>query len=70
MARHVFIGGNVFMLRMLSRYCTELGVAALSSELEATARETTRQLQTETASLAVSPPEMKGRRAVLRRGGP
>ena len=46
MAQHVFVGGNAFMVRMLNRYRTELGIAALPSELEATARATTRQLQT------------------------
>ena len=29
LARHAFLGGNVFMLRMLNRYRDELGVAAL-----------------------------------------
>ena len=50
MAQHVFVGGNAFMVRMLSRYRTELGVEALPSELESTARATIRQLQHETAT--------------------
>jgi hypothetical protein len=54
----VFVGGNAFMVRLLNRYRTELGVAALPSELEATARATVRQLQTETATLTVSAPQM------------
>ena len=45
MAQHVFVGGNAFMVRMLNRYRNELGVAALPSELDATARATIRQLQ-------------------------
>jgi hypothetical protein len=59
-AQHVFVGGNSFMVRMFSRYRSELGVAALLSELEATARATERQLQTETATLTVSAPEIAG----------
>ena len=57
-AQHVFVGGNAFMVRLLSRYRTELGVAALPSELEATARATVRQLQRETATVALSTPEI------------
>ena len=38
LARHVFVGGNAFMVRLLNRYRTELGVEALPSELEATAQ--------------------------------
>ncbi len=55
MAQHVFVGGNAFMIRMLNRYRNELGVAALPSELDATARATMRQLQDETATLSISP---------------
>ena len=54
MAQHVFVGGNAFMVRMFNRYRTELGVTALPSELEATARATIRQLQQDTAT-SVSP---------------
>jgi hypothetical protein len=58
LARHVFVGGNAFMVRMLNRYRGELGVAATPSELDATANATVRQLQQETASLALSAPEL------------
>jgi hypothetical protein len=60
LSQHVFVGGNAHMVRLLNRYRTELGVAALSSELEATARATVRQLERDTASLAVSPPRLAG----------
>ncbi len=53
LSRHVFVGGNAFMVRMLNRYRTELGVNALPSELEATARATVRQLTSETANVAI-----------------
>ena len=59
-AQHVFVGGNAFMVRMLSRYRTELGVTAPPSELEATARATVRQLQRETATVSLSTPEIDG----------
>jgi hypothetical protein len=60
LSRHLFVGGNAFMVRMLSRYRTELGVEALPAELEATARATIRQLQQETATVAVSAPQLAG----------
>src|SRR6185503_1745951 len=60
MARHLFVGGNVFMLRILNRYRTELGVAAASSELEATARATLRQLETETAAVSIDRADRNG----------
>lgn len=53
LARHVFVGGNAFMLRLLNRYRDELGVTALPAELEATAQATIRQLQQDTADLAI-----------------
>jgi cytochrome c551/c552 len=53
MGRHVFIGGNFFMLRMLNRYRSELGVAALPLEFEAAATRTIEHLKAETAKLAI-----------------
>jgi hypothetical protein len=61
LARHTFLGGNAFMLRMMSRHRSELGVEATSAELEATARATIRQLEEDTATVAVD-------RAVLHGG--
>jgi hypothetical protein len=52
--RHTFLGGNFFMLRMLNRYRTELGVEALPQELEAAAGATIAQLQRLTASLTIA----------------
>jgi hypothetical protein len=66
MAQHVFVGGNAFMVRMLNRYRNELGVAALPSELDATARATIRQLQGETATLSISPLQINGRQLEFR----
>jgi hypothetical protein len=58
LSRHLFVGGNAFMVGILGRYRTELGVEALPVELDATARATVRQLQQETAELAVSEPRV------------
>lgn len=52
--RHLFVGGNAFMLRMLDRYRGELGVVATPQELDATARATERQLQQDTARVSIS----------------
>ena len=60
LARHVFVGGNAYMVRLLNRYRTELGVAALPRELEATAVATVRQLQHDTATLTLSNPTVAG----------
>jgi hypothetical protein len=54
LSRHLFLGGNFFMLRMLNRYRTELGVDALPQELEASASATLSQLARETATLSVT----------------
>jgi hypothetical protein len=54
LARHTFIGGNAFMLRMLNRFRRELQVTAPASELEASAQATLRQLQTDTSSVAIT----------------
>jgi hypothetical protein len=62
LARHVFIGGNAHMVRLLNRYRTELGVEALPNELEATAQATLRQLQQDTATIALSTPRREGTR--------
>jgi hypothetical protein len=53
LSSHAFVGGNAFMLRILNRYRSELGVQATSGELEQTARATIRQLETQTASVAI-----------------
>ena len=51
--RHVFRGGNFFVLRMLNRYRDELGVVALPQELDATVRRTEDNLRTSTAALDI-----------------
>ena len=51
--RHVFVGGNFFMLRLLNRFRIDLGVVAPSRELDAAANRTVRFLQTSTASVTI-----------------
>jgi hypothetical protein len=58
--RHLFVGGNAFVVRMLNRYRDELGVTALPSELEATAKATIRQLQEDTAQVSIARTELAG----------
>jgi hypothetical protein len=60
LARHVFVGGNAHMVRLLNRYRDELGVEAMPNELEATAQATLRQLQEQTATISLSPPRVVG----------
>ena len=55
-SRHVFRGGNFFMLRMLNRYRAELGVTALPQELELAAERTADHLRTATATVTVGDP--------------
>jgi len=61
-SRHVFVGGNFFMLRMLNRYRNELSVAALAPEMEAAVERTVNHLQTQTARVAVGRAGVRGGR--------
>ena len=58
--RHVFVGGNFFVQRMLNRYRGELGVIALPAELEGAAARTIEHLQSKTAVVAVDRLERTG----------
>ncbi|PEN14815.1 hypothetical protein CRI94_00525 [Longibacter salinarum] len=55
-SRHTFRGGNFFMLRMLNRYRTDLGVTASPQGLAESARRTENHLQTNTAQLSINTP--------------
>ena len=63
LARHTFVGGNAFMLRMLNRFRGELAVATPARELEAAAQATIRQLQVDTAEVAITRATIDGGRA-------
>jgi hypothetical protein len=60
--RHVFTGGNAFLLRMLKDNRGELGVAATADELEASALRSEALLAKETADLSVGVPRIEGGR--------
>ena len=53
-SRHVFRGGNFFMMRMLNRYRGELGVTAAAGDLEESARQTIEHLQSASAEIEVT----------------
>lgn len=57
--RHVFRGGNFFLLRMLGRYAGELGVPATARELDAAARQTVHHLGTRSARLEIADPTIE-----------
>lgn len=59
-SRHVFRGGNFFMVRMLNRNREELGVTALPQEMDATARRTLTNLETGAARVSIENAEMIG----------
>jgi hypothetical protein len=63
-SRHVFRGGNFFMLRMLNRYRGELGVGALPQELSLTADRTEAHLREATATLTVTEASVRDGRLV------
>ena len=54
LSRHAFVGGNAFMLRLMNRFRTDLGIEAEAAQIEATARLTEQQLRETTATVAVS----------------
>ncbi len=60
-SRHVFRGGNFFVIRMLNRYRAELNVEALPQELEAEAMRTIEHLQTAAARVTVDAAVTGGR---------
>ena len=51
--RHIFVGGNATLLRMLKDHPTELGVSSPTEELEASALRSERLLRQETADIAI-----------------
>ena len=54
LARHTFLGGNFFMLRMLSNFRSQLAVTAPAAELNGAADATLRQLASDTAQIAIT----------------
>src|SRR5215831_646702 len=62
MSRHVFVGGNFFIQRVLNRYRADLGVWALPEEFETAAARTVDHLKTKTAQVAIDRVEVTGGR--------
>lgn len=60
LARHQFVGGNFFMLRMLNTFRDELGVIAPSTELDRAVNRTVSHLQSESANVSVDRMELAG----------
>jgi hypothetical protein len=50
-AKHYFVGGNVFMLRLLRDNATDIGVSATTAQFDSTIARSLRLLQTETVDL-------------------
>jgi hypothetical protein len=63
-SRHVFRGGNFFVIRMLNRFRDELQVTALPQEMEAEADRTIEHLQTLTARVSIEHTERRDQRLV------
>ena len=60
--RHIFVGGNATLLRMLKDHPQELGVAATPQELEASAQRSEKLLRQEAADLTIANQHLDGRR--------
>lgn len=59
-SRHVFRGGNFFMVRVLNRYRGELGVQALPQELDTTARRTFDHLEAAAGEISIENVRVSG----------
>ena len=64
-SRHVFRGGNVFMLRLLDKYRDELGVTTPAADLQQSAQATLDHLQSAAAEVAVTGLDLSGSEAVF-----
>jgi len=60
LSRHVFVGGNFFLQRMLSRHRDDLDVAALPQELEAAATRTIQYLGSQAARVLIGEVSVSG----------
>ncbi len=65
-SRHVFRGGNFFMLKMLNRFRNYLGVVSLPQDMERSARLTADHLKSESASITIDQSSLRGGRLGFR----
>jgi hypothetical protein len=63
--RHTFVGGNFLMLRMLNRFRADLGVEALSEELDGAADGTLAHLRDAAAHLTIARAALENGRLVV-----
>ncbi|MGM0452849.1 MAG: hypothetical protein ACQERN_06770 [Thermodesulfobacteriota bacterium] len=61
-SRHVFRGGNFFMLKIFNQHRAELGVTALPQDLDRASQQTSRNLTSDSARLAIDRAELSGGR--------
>ncbi|MFO7930860.1 MAG: hypothetical protein ACQETG_02030 [Thermodesulfobacteriota bacterium] len=61
-SRHVFRGGNFFMLNIFNQYRAELGVTALPQDLAQAAQETSRNLTEDSSRVTITRAESAGGR--------
>jgi hypothetical protein len=64
-SQHIFVGGNAYVLQMLSAFGEDLGVTASERHFEATIAHTLEQLQTSTATVGVENINRTGARLTL-----
>lgn len=62
MSRHVFVGGNFFIQRVLNKFRGDLSVGALPEELETAAARTVDHLKTKTAQISIDRVDVAGGR--------
>jgi len=62
MSRHVFVGGNFFIQRMLNKYRSDLNVIALPEEFETAASRTIDHLKSKTAQISIDRVNVAGGR--------
>jgi hypothetical protein len=58
-SRHIFVGGNFFMQRLLNRYRHGLAVTVPPEDLDSAANRTIAHLQSEAARLVINGPEIR-----------
>jgi hypothetical protein len=58
-SRHIFVGGNFYMQRLLNRFRAGLGVMALPQELESAAERTVNFLRTSAAAVTIDSVELR-----------
>jgi hypothetical protein len=61
-SRHVFVGGNFFIQRLLNRFRADLGVESLPQELESAADRTINFLKTSAAAISIDSVELRSDR--------